>query len=135
MPRPAATAGIFAGGLSETAAKGAMAGAVAVTEAVARRAAKNADEMAAKRPIAIGENMKDRVIPTATELNADYYKPRRTIGDPLRKNERWIDDKMREGREIIDIGPDPKKAQRSVFYEAEKKRTYRRDYPVTGMGN
>ena len=39
LERAAATAGIFAGGLSKTAAKGAMAGAVAVTEAVARRAA------------------------------------------------------------------------------------------------
>ena len=41
LERAAATAGIFAGGLSKTAAKGAMAGAVAVTEAVARRAAKS----------------------------------------------------------------------------------------------
>ena len=41
LERAAATAGIFAGGLSKTAAKGAMAGAVAVTEAVARWAAKS----------------------------------------------------------------------------------------------
>ena len=38
LERAAATAGIFAGGLSKTAAKGAIAGAGTVTEAVARAA-------------------------------------------------------------------------------------------------
>ena len=84
-----------------------------------------------KKPVVIGENMKDRVIPTAEDLDAGYYKPRNTSGDPLKKNERWIDDKMREGREIIDVGPDPMREDRSKFYEAEKKRIETKGYPVT----
>ncbi len=101
---------------------------------------KSADEAiglakaASKKPVVIGENMKDRVIPKAKELDADYYKPRKTSGDPLKKNERWIDDKMREGREIIDLGPDPRRAKRSEYYEAEKKRIERRKYPVREKG-
>jgi RHS repeat-associated protein len=84
-----------------------------------------------KKPVVIGENMKDRVIPAAKNRGADYYKPRKTKGDPLKKNERWIDDKMREGREIIDIGPDPRRSKRSPFYEAEKRSIEKRNYPVT----
>ena len=84
-----------------------------------------------KKPVVIGENMKNRVIPVAQKKGADYYKPRNTKGDPLKKNERWIDDKMRQGREIIDIGPDPRRSKRSPFYEAEKHRIEKRNYPVS----
>ena len=38
---------------------------------------------------------------------------------------------MKEGREIIDIGPDPKRSTRSPFYEAEKKLIEKSKYPTT----
>jgi uncharacterized protein RhaS with RHS repeats len=98
---------------------------------VAAEAFERGTSVVTKKPVVIGENMKDSVIPAAKKRGADYYKPRKTKGDPLKKNERWIDDKMREGRKIIDIGPDPRRSKRSPFYEAEKRRIERRNYPVT----
>jgi len=77
--------------------------------------------------------MKDRVIPTAKKLDAEYYKPRNTKGDSLKKNIRYIDDKIREEREIIDIGIDPRRSKRSPYYEAEKQRIGKRNYPVTNL--
>lgn len=65
--------------------------------------------------------MKNRVIPTAKKQGADYYKPKKTKGDSLKKNERWIDDQMRKGREIIDIGPDPRRSKRSLPYVSATK--------------
>lgn len=84
-----------------------------------------------RRPVVIGENMKDRVIPTAETWGADHYKPRKTSGDPLKKNKRYIDNVMSDSREVIDIGPDPRRSKRSPFYEAEKRRIEQRHYPVT----
>ena len=98
--------------------------AVSVTGKVVGKSAK-------RKAVVIGENMKDRVIPTAKNRGAEYYKPRKTKSDPLKKNERWIDEKMREGRKVIDIGPDPKRSKRSPFYKAEKRRIERRKYPVS----
>src|SRR3990172_1662708 len=86
-----------------------------------------------KKPVVIGENMKDIVIPTAKKLDAEYYKPRNTKGDSLKKNIRYIDDKIREEREIIDIGIDPRRSKRSPYYEAEKQRIGKRNYPVTNL--
>ncbi len=74
------------------------------------------------KPIVIGENMKDRVIPYAKEIGADWYKPRSNRPDRwLANNERWLKTKIIEGREIIDIGIDPLRTIRSPYYEAEKK--------------
>jgi RHS repeat-associated protein len=84
-----------------------------------------------KPPIVIGENMKDRVIPIAEELGADYYKPRSQIVDNwLKNNMRWLNEKMKEGREIIDIGPDPNRPTRSPYYEAEKRLIEKANYPL-----
>ena len=75
--------------------------------------------------------MKDRVIPTAKKLRADYYKPRSKIEENwLKNNERWLKEKMKEGREIIDLGPDPNRAVRSRYYEAEKKLIEESGYPI-----
>jgi len=116
------------------AAKGLMKGGEKVAGEVAEKAAEEiggaASKAVSKRTVVIGENMKNRVIPTAKQEGADLYKPRQTKGDPLKKNERWIDDKMRKGYDIIDIGPDPKRSKRSPFYEAEKKRIEKRNYPI-----
>ncbi len=44
----------------------------------------------------------------------------------MRRNQRWIRDQMREGREVVDIGPDfarrAAEGRRSLFYEMERKR-------------
>ena len=84
------------------------------------------------RPIVIGENMRDRVIPKAAELGADYYKPRAPVDveHAFKKQARWINDQMRQGREIIDLGPDPIRTKRSPFYEIERKAIQKRNYPV-----
>ncbi len=85
-----------------------------------------------KKPIVIGENMKDRVIPAAKELGADVYEPRSKIKESwLKNNVLWLKQKMKEGREIIDIGPDPKRPVRSPFYEAEKQLIEKSKYPTT----
>ena len=38
---------------------------------------------------------------------------------------------MREGNEIVDIGTDPNRAQRSIYYAEERRLLERRNYPVT----
>jgi hypothetical protein len=59
------------------------------------------------KPVVIGENMRERVIPYARRIGAE------TIDDwlagrkwSLELNEAWIRQMMREGRKVIDIGPD-----------------------------
>jgi hypothetical protein len=90
----------------------------------------------AKTPaIVIGENMA-RVKEYARRTGADAYKPWKN--DPfdsrlgMRRNERWIRDQMRAGREIVDIGPDFARraatGRRSDFYEMERTN-------VEGYGN
>ena len=83
------------------------------------------------KAIVIGENMKDRVIPMAEKLGADYYKVRSQNEDNwLKNNMRWLNERMKEGREIIDIGPDPNRPTRSPYYEAEKRLLEKANYPV-----
>jgi len=81
----------------------------------------------AEKPIVIGENMK-RVQQYADEIGGHAYQPWKNepfdydLG--MKRNERWIQDMKKEGREIIDIGPDFKR--RSVgrdpsdFYNMER---------------
>jgi len=105
-----------------------------------------------KPPIIIGENM-DRVQQYAREAGGQAYRPWRN--DPfdydlaMRRNERWIQDQMRNGREIIDIGPDwDRRARRAAngekvasdFYEMERRNLrdydqYRRDFDRRGKYN
>ncbi|MBK7235546.1 MAG: RHS repeat-associated core domain-containing protein [Sterolibacteriaceae bacterium] len=83
----------------------------------------------AKRPpIVIGENMR-RVNEYANKIGGKTYRP--WTNDPfkpdlgMKRNERWIADQIRSGREIIDIGPDFARraaTQRSSpFYEMERR--------------
>lgn len=62
-----------------------------------------------KAPVVIGENM-DRVTQYAKEIGGHTYKPWPNSpfdGDiAMLRNKRWINDMMKEGREIIDISPD-----------------------------
>ena len=74
------------------------------------------------KPIIIGENMKDRVIPFAKEIGGAFYQARSKIpGNWMKNNIRWFKDKLRQDRKIIDIGRDPNRTDRSPYYEAEKK--------------
>jgi RHS repeat-associated protein len=67
------------------------------------------ENMVKKKPIVIGENI-ERVEEYARKHGYDYYKPwqNKTVDfDTLMKrNRRRVKDWKREGREIIDIGPD-----------------------------
>jgi RHS repeat-associated protein len=94
----------------------------------ARELAKKAQ----KRPVVIGENMKDRIIPYAKEHDLDYYKPRSKNRDRwMENNKKWMREKIKEGREIIDRGTDPLRKDRSPYYDAEKKIIKKRNYPTT----
>jgi len=52
---------------------------------------------AGKRVVVIGENMKDRVMPFAKSIGAEWYKPRSTIAENWMKNNmRWIQQQIKE---------------------------------------
>lgn len=86
-----------------------------------------AAEAVGKKPIVIGENMQ-RVKPYADEIGGHAYKPWKN--DPfdfdlgMKRNQRWINDMKKEGREIIDIGPDFSRRslgrEPSPFYNMER---------------
>ena len=80
-----------------------------------------------KAPIIIGENMK-RVKKYADEIGGHAYRPWSNLpfdyDTAMRRNKRWINDMMKEGREIIDIGPDFARRRTGVspsdFYNMER---------------
>ena len=84
------------------------------------------------KKIVIGEGM-PRVKAHAKKIDAKWYQawgknfpPNRKMtpdefSAALKRNERWIRQKIKEGYEIIDIGLDPSRATRSPFYELEQK--------------
>jgi RHS repeat-associated protein len=88
-----------------------------------------------KPPIVIGEDMA-RVREYAKQIGGHAYRPWRN--DPfdfdlaLQRNERWIKDQMRQGREIVDIGPAfarrARTGYRSPFYELERRLLREWDY-------
>jgi hypothetical protein len=85
------------------------------------------------KPIIIGENM-SRVCKYADKIGGQVYKPWKNNpfdkGVAMRRNMSWIDSQMRNGREIIDIGPSfqrrIEKGGASAFYEMERARV--KDY-------
>ncbi len=83
----------------------------------------------------IGENMRNRIIPYADRIGASYYKPRSAQEfrhNWLRNNRRWIRKQMRDGKEIVDIGPDVARRQArgaSEYYEMERQEILSREYP------
>jgi RHS repeat-associated protein len=99
---------------------------------VVYRAGKTAERAAeaatvvTKKPVVIGENMEERVIPTAEKIGGHYYKPKGeyTVG----KNKKWAQDMKRQidkgERKLKDIGPDPERKVRSEAYEVERKVFY-----------
>ena len=80
-----------------------------------------------KAPIIIGENMK-RVRQYAKEIGGHAYQPWKNVpfdyNLAMKRNKRWINDMMAEGREIIDIGPDFARRRTGVapsdFYNMER---------------
>jgi hypothetical protein len=75
------------------------------SETVGKQAARQASR--ALKPVVIGENMKRRVEPYARRIGAE------TINDwlgrrkwSLELNEAWVREMMKQGRRVIDIGPD-----------------------------
>ncbi|MBI4733439.1 MAG: RHS repeat-associated core domain-containing protein [Rubrobacteridae bacterium] len=86
---------------------------------------------ARKKTIVIGENM-DRVRSYAQQNGHKYYKPRKN--DPsarLKHHERWINNKMKKGYRIIDVGPDfearrlgrPTSNKKNPYYNMERRVT------------
>lgn len=81
-------------------------------------------------PIIIGEGMKTRIIPYAEKVGGHYWKPR-GFKDLAAKNERWLEDMIRQGREVIDLGIDTSRSVRSKFYQLERQTLDRLGYPTT----
>ncbi|MCF6174222.1 MAG: RHS repeat-associated core domain-containing protein [Victivallaceae bacterium] len=75
-----------------------------------------------KNAVVIGQDMPNRVIPKAKELGAEFYRPRPNQKPRkwLSQNKKWIKKQMKEGKEIIDIGPGKGKEIRR-YYGMEKK--------------
>ena len=92
-------------------------------------------EIGKKAPIVIGENMSERVIPFAKEIGGTYYKPWKMdlfeMDLALKRDERWIRNIVKEGREIIDIGIDKTRQTRSPFYKRENRVLDELRYGVT----
>lgn len=89
----------------------------------------------ARRAVVIGESM-SRVKDAARAMNADYYKAWKIIpwdeAKSLRRNERWIKKKMKQGCEIIDIDINPNRpGGRSPNYRREKEILNDANYPTT----
>ncbi|HVM07699.1 MAG TPA: DUF6531 domain-containing protein [Acidimicrobiales bacterium] len=90
--------------------------------------------VATGRPIVIGEDMRNRVIPAAERMGADYYAPPqfRTDGQSMAHNRYWINEQMNQGRGIIDVGPAPGRAQypepTSPYYQMERDEMMARSY-------
>ncbi len=103
----------------------------------------------AKKILVIGENMDRRVIPYAEKIGAEYYSgmPNFKKGmesKGLLHNEAAIKQKMSEGYEILDIGPDFAKRSKtgtsSANYEMERRVTknysgYNKNFTRTGKGS
>ncbi len=102
---------------------------VSMFEYDARGYSYSTGEPVPSKQIVIGETM-DRVIVKAKEIGASYYVPRNAlppnptkadISRALRNNYQWLRHKYNNNYEVVDIGVDPNRPTRSIFYAAEKK--------------
>jgi RHS repeat-associated protein len=100
------------------------------------------------KAIVIGENMSGRIKPAVKDLQAQgvdakwyqaWGKNFPKDGKPmtpeqfdaaLARNKKWIDSKVKEGYDIYDIGIDPKRLNRSPFYEVELGSIKANNYPT-----
>ena len=80
--------------------------------------------------------MRHRVVPYADRIRASYYRLRSSVEfrhNWLKNNQRWIRKQMKEGKEIIDIGPDEARRQAgtvSRYYEMERHEVLSRGYTL-----
>ena len=89
-----------------------------------------------KKPIVIGQNMKDRVQPFANDWGLDSYKPSRWFDNPDDLNDenmKWINQMMDEGRDIYNLGTDPNAPSPSAALENELNEIYKRNYPINSF--
>ncbi len=91
--------------------------------------------------VVIGEDMENRVIPTAHALGAEYYKPPpldsslsadKQLDQAFADNKAWINQKMDQGLQILDCGAAPGRANypepTSDFYGMERNEIQSRGY-------
>jgi hypothetical protein len=84
-----------------------------------------------KGRVVVGETM-DRVRTAARQFDAETFETSATTPKQMwRENSSWLRKAMREGKEIIDIGQNAKRKERSPFYRAEKALIESRGYPTT----
>ncbi len=87
----------------------------------------------ALKRIVIGENMK-RIRIAARQIGAKWYQGWPVdpwdVDVAMKRNRRWIIEKMRKDYEIVDIGIDPTRTFRSQFYQMERQLLQTSNYPV-----
>ncbi|MEX2247958.1 MAG: RHS repeat-associated core domain-containing protein [Dehalococcoidia bacterium] len=132
------TGGLALGGGFTLAGLGAAVAPFAVPIAIAAPFALIPNDTGPARPVVIGENMGERVIPASAALGAqNYFGPtEEQLGgtmhaSALNVNRQWIQAMIRQGRVIYDIGIDEnRRGGRSEFYAMEKAELAAAVYPV-----
>ena len=58
-------------------------------------------------------------------------QPHEITSKMIKYNRKWIHQQMKEGRTIIDLGPDPNRTVPSIFYQMERNmlKYYQKRYP------
>ena len=76
-----------------------------------------------RKTILLGENMEERVIPMAQKNRYSVFKPRgKNPKYWMRNQQQWIRRQLKDPRvRILDMGPDPKRIERSKYYLEEMK--------------
>ena len=76
-----------------------------------------------RKTILLGENMEERVIPMAQKNGYSVFKPRgKNPKYWMRNQQQWIRRQLKDPRvRILDMGPDPKRIERSKYYLEEMK--------------
>jgi hypothetical protein len=81
----------------------------------------SATAKAAGETVVLGETMR-RVEPVAERMGAATFNPAWTsFRDVMVKNIKWLQSQISRGAQIFDIGTDPTRPSRSVFFRAETK--------------
>ncbi|MGH7653538.1 MAG: hypothetical protein ACREN6_02640 [Gemmatimonadaceae bacterium] len=93
-------------------------------------------EAATTEKVVIGETM-DRVRAAALDASAGVFEkaPGATAQEIYKANMSWLRGAMHEGKEVIDIGTDLGRGERSPWYRLEKELLERRGYPVTKISH
>ncbi|MDP2005271.1 MAG: RHS repeat-associated core domain-containing protein [Rubrivivax sp.] len=110
-------------------------GGVGLAVVGARAASGSAAKVIGRETIVIGEGQASRVIPTAKEAGADWYRPRNGAAENfMRNNKRWINRKMDKGCRILDCGAAPGRKSyprpTSPNYKMELEQIEKQSYPT-----